>query len=394
MVLPDRETLEKRTPTQSEMRGIRMHRVSTICLILASLLFTHFPTHAGDARDLRRNDAAQIDAMIHAYDRPDAPGISVMVVRDHMVVYKKACGLADVEARVPNTTNTNFRLASVTKQFTAMAILILMERGKLSLESRLVDFFPDFPAYGREITIRQLLNHTSGLPDYAALIPAGQEQQLSDNDVLRILKQPTKGDFLPGSKFEYSNSGYVVLGLIAAKVSRKSFARFLEESIFQPLGMSSTVAYEPGISTVKNRAYGYTPSGKTFRRTDQSLTSATLGDGGIYSSVEDLYRWDQALNTTKLVGTKTLEQAFSPGNFGKGQTSNYGFGWFLDTVGGIRAASHGGTTVGFRNHIVRLPDEKFTVIVLMNRSDGVPAEIANNIARNYCPDFAGSPRLR
>ena len=236
-----------------------MRRVSTIRLIVASLLFTHFPTHAGDARDLHRNDADRIDAMIQVYDRPDAPGISVIVIKDRMVLYKKAYGLADVEARVTNTTNTNFRLASVTKQFTAMAILILMERGKLSLESHLADFFPDFPAYGREITIRQLLNHTSGLPDYAALMPADQKEQLSDEDVLRILKQPTKGNFRPGSKFEYSNSGYVVLGLIAAKVSGKSFARFLEESIFQPLGMSSTVAYEPGISTVKNRAYGYTP---------------------------------------------------------------------------------------------------------------------------------------
>jgi CubicO group peptidase (beta-lactamase class C family) len=217
---------------------------------------------------------------------------------------------------------------------------------------------------------------------------------LSDEDVLRILKQPTKGDFQPGSKFKYSNSGYVVLGLIAAKVYGKSFARCLKESIFEPLGMSSTVAYEPGISTVKNRAYGYTPSGKTFRRTDQSVTSATLGDGGIYASVEDLYHWDQALNTTKLVRATTLKQAFSPGNFGNGQTSNYGFGWFVETVGGIRAAAHGGGNLGFRTHIVRLPEQKLTVIVLMNRSDGVPAEIADNIARNYCPDFTGSPRLR
>jgi CubicO group peptidase (beta-lactamase class C family) len=367
-----------------------MRRVSSICLIVASFLFTQFPTHAGDARDLHKNDADRIDAMIDVYDRPDAPGISVIVIKDRTVLYKKAYGLADVEARVTNTTNTNFRLASVTKQFTAMAILILMERGKLGLESHLADFLPDFPAYGREITIRHLLNHTSGLPDYAALMPADQKEQLSDEDVLRILKQQTKGDFRPGSKFAYSNSGYVVLGLIAAKVSGKSFARFLEESIFQPLGMSSTVAYEPGISTVKHRAYGYTPSGKTFQRTDQSLTSATLGDGGIYSSVEDLYHWDQALNTTKLIHATTLKQAFSPGNLENGQMSNYGFGWFVDTVGGIRAASHGGGTVGFRNHIVRLPDEKLTVIVLMNRSDGVPAEIANNIARKYCPNFTGS----
>ena len=327
-----------------------MRRVSTTRLIVASLLFTQFPTHAGDARDLHRNDADRIDAMIHVYDQPDAPGISVIVIKDQMVLFKKAYGLADVEAKVTNTTNTNFRLASVTKQFTAMAILILMERGKLSLEGRLADFFPDFPAYGREVTIRQLLNHTSGLPDYEALMPADQKEQLSDEDVLRILEQPTNGNFRPGAKFKYSNSGYVVLGLIAAKVSGKSFARFLDESIFQPLGMSSTVAYgtrdldrqEPALLRVC-----------TFRkdvptiRIPRSLTSRL--PWGMAAFIRPwktcIIGLDQTLNTTKLIrATSSLKQAFSPGNYGKWPDVELRI-WLVCRHGGEgsrAAAMHGG----------------------------------------------------
>jgi CubicO group peptidase (beta-lactamase class C family) len=373
-----------------------MPRLSAIEWMLPVLLLASFASNAAnaaEAQQIREKDAAYINGLVHkyGYDRPDAPGMSVIVIKAGKVAFKNAYGLADVEARIPNTTRTNFRLASVTKQFTAMAILILMEQGKLRLESRLTDFFPEFPAYGREITVRQLLNHTSGLPDYGGLIPAGQKEQLKDKDVLRILEQQKDGYFPPGSKYEYSNSGYVVLGLIVAKVSGQSFARFLQANIFQPLGMSDTVAYESGISTVRNRAYGYTFEGDRFRRTDQSLTSATLGDGGIYTSVEDMFRWDQALYTTKLVSASALKQAFTPGKYGNGQTSDYGFGWSIDSVRGFRELSHDGATIGFRTKIVRLPDEKFTIVVLMNRSDGEPGKIANGIARRYLPSLA-APR--
>ena len=215
---------------------------SIICWLFMVLFFAPSMLFAEKVYESKRSDAAQIDAMIrgYGYDCQDAPGMSLLVIKDGGVLFKKAYGLADVEKKVSNTTRTNFRLASVTKQFTAMAILILMERGKLRLESQLTDFFQDFPAYGREITVRHLLNHTSGLPDAFALMPADQKEQLKDRDVLRILGQQKKGEFSPGSKYQYSNSGYVILGLIVEKVSGDSFAQFLKKNIFEPLGMLDT----------------------------------------------------------------------------------------------------------------------------------------------------------
>ncbi len=362
----------------------RRHRFTTVLLLGPALLFASLTAQAETIKRMDRIDA-QIDEILQPYDRPEEPGLSVIVIKNDNVVYKRACGLADLEAKIPNTTRTNFRLASISKQFTAMAILILVERGKIRLDNRLSDFLPRFPAYGREITVRQLLNHTAGLPDYAEHIPAGQTEQLTDLAVLRILEQLKNGDFPPGSQFAYSNSNYVLLGLIVEQVSGQPFPRFLAENIFEPCGMTNTIAYVAGKSTVKNRAFGYTPNENKFQRTDQSLTSATLGDGGIYSSVEDMARWDQSLYTTKLVSADALNQMFSANEHGIDRSSGYGFGWFIDDIGGTRKVWHGGGAVGFRNQIVRFPDEKFSVVVLMNRSDGNPEVIANRIAKICVP---------
>jgi CubicO group peptidase (beta-lactamase class C family) len=323
--------------------------------------------------------AATIDALFAQYDLPDGPGASVIVIKDGRVLYKKAYGLADVEGKVRATTRTNYRLASVTKQFTAMSILILAERKQLTLDGRLSDFFPDFPAYGRSITIRQLLSHTSGLIAYEDLIPRGTTVPVKDMDVLHLLKQQTETYFPPGSRFRYSNSGYALLALIVEAVSRVSFAQFLKKNIFQPLGMKNTVALEEGVSTVKDRAYGYTGRSNGYKKTDQSLTSSVLGDGGIYSSVEDLYKWDQALYTTKLVGSDTLKQAFSRSVSIDGH-SGYGFGWYIREHLGLELISHGGDTIGFKTVIERFPEMHFTVIILINRNDGDPSGIARKIA--------------
>lgn len=329
-----------------------------------------------------------VDRIVHelGYGEPDEPGLSLIVVQNGKVACKNAYGMADLEAGVKNTTRTNFRLASVTKQFTAMAILILTERGKLSLDDKLTQFFPSFPTYGGQITVRMLLDQTSGITDYGSLIPAGQTKQLSDEDVLDLLEGHPKETFPPGSKFEYSNSNYVLLGLILEKVSGISFPTLLKQNIFEPLGMDHTVAYDQ-TRKIANRAYGYSAKGGAFERTDQSVTSATLGDGGIYSSVEDMALWDQALYTTRLVSKKTLEEAFTPGPF-DARGAGYGFGWFIEDSHGQKTVFHTGGTIGFKTAILRLPGRKFTVVVLMNRSDGRPLDLANRIAGLYYPDLA------
>ncbi|HTS27045.1 MAG TPA: serine hydrolase domain-containing protein [Bryobacteraceae bacterium] len=324
-----------------------------------------------------------VDALFSPYSHANVPGASVIVIRDGKVLFRHAYGLADVEAHVAATTATNYRLASVTKQFTAMSILMLAERQRLSLDDDLTRFFPDYPAYGKQVTIRHLLTHTSGLRAYEDLIPAERTAQVHDIDVLDLLKRQTSTYFAPGSEWRYSNTGYAHLALIVEKASGMRFAAFLKKNIFDPLHMAGTVAYEEGVSTVRNRAYGYTERAGAFERTDQSVTSAVLGDGGIYSSVEDLFRWDQALYTTRLVRAETLQAAFTPALLTNGTKTAYGFGWEIGEYKGLKTVRHGGSTVGFRTHICRIPEKRFTVIVLVNRANARPEELADRIADLY-----------
>ncbi len=306
-----------------------------------------------------------------------------MVIKDGKAIFRQAYGLANLEDKIPCTIQTNFRLASLTKQFTAMAVMMLAERKRLNLANRLTDFFPDFPAYGKQISVRHLLNHTSGLIAYEDLIPAGTTVPLKDRDVLALLKQQDQTYFAPGAQFRYSNSGYALLALIVEAVSKTSFAAFLKRNIFSPLQMTNTVAYEQGVSTVKNRAYGYSQRGKLFARTDQSLTSSVLGDGGIYSSVADLYKWDQSLYTARLISSKMLREAFTPKVTTDEADSDYGYGWFITRRHNWKTLWHYGETIGFSTAIVRVPEQKLTVIILVNRSGENLTAMAGEIADLY-----------
>lgn len=308
------------------------------------------------------------------------PGAAVLVVKNGAPIFKKAYGLANLEENIPVEAQTNFRLASVTKQFTAMCIMLLVERGQLRYETSLQEVFPEFPDYGRAITIRHLLQHTSGLIDYEDLIPDTATVQVLDMDVLAMMKVQDSTYSKPGGKFRYSNSGFAVLAMIVEKLSGKTFATFLRESIFAPLEMTNTIAYEKGISEVNHRAMGYRMEGGKAVFSDQSLTSAVLGDGGIYSSVEDLFKWDQALYTNELVSEETRARAFTPGVLNDGTKTEYGFGWYVGEYRGHARVRHSGSTCGFRNELQRYPESKFTVIILTNRAEPDVEEIANQLA--------------
>ena len=368
--------------------------ITTLSFIL--ILSAH-PAHAQNKKAAKRNHLQEsreattaIDKVVQrcGYGQAGAPGLSVIVIRDGKVLGQRSYGLANEEEKAIITTRTNFRIASVSKQFTAMAIMILKERGKLNFESKISEFFPEFPVYGKDITLRQLLNHTSGLRNYEDYIPGDQHSQITDTDVLRILESETSGYFLPGKGYQYSNSGYILLALIVEKVSGQDFSKFLKENIFQPIGMSSSLVFEDKNQQILNRAFGYSLVAGEYQRADQSITSGTYGDGGIYSSVADLFKWDQALYTSKLVSAASLAEAFTPGSYGDGQHSDYGFGWSIDVVKGYVKFSHEGATIGFRSYIMRLPEQKFSVIVLMNLNDGDPVRVANGIARIYYPHIA------
>ena len=339
------------------------------------------------AADADKN-LAMVDTLFHDFDRPDVPGASIMIIQNGKVLLAKSYGMADLEKKVPSAPDVNYRLASVTKQFTAMAIMMLVDAGRMSFDDPITKFFPEFPAYGKRITVRHLLNHTSGLIAYEDIIPEGTTLPVLDINALRLLQVQDHTYFPPGSQFRYSNTGYAFLALIVEKVSGQTFAAFLRNSIFKPLRMDQSLAYEPGISVVCNRAYGYTEQkGDGFIKTDQSLTSSVLGDGGVYSSVNDLYKWDQALYSTKLVSKRILAIAFTPGKSTlHDKNLRYGFGWFLSEYRGLKTIWHYGSTVGFSTRLYRFPEKKFTVIILANRNDAPLAAFPEKIADIYLFD--------
>lgn len=322
------------------------------------------------------------------------PGVAALVIQKGRVAFERGYGVTDLKTLHKIDARTNFRLASVTKQFTATSIMLLVHDGKLRFDERITDIFPDFPEYGRAITIRMLLNHTSGLLDYEDLMPQPdpalpiEQTQIQDAGVLDLLKHQNSTKFAPGSKWTYSNSGYVLLGVIVATVSGESFPDFLRDRIFSPLGMNHSVAYVRGKNTVSNRAFGHTRGNGVWEQTDQSSTSATLGDGGIYSSLNDLAKWDRGLRDHRLLSSAEMEAALTPVSVPgvanpDGTPAQYGFGWFLNPYKGHERMWHYGETIGFRSAIQRFTRENLTIIVLCNRADLDPADLALPIADIY-----------
>lgn len=326
-----------------------------------------------------------IDKIMSEFNSPSVPGAAVVVLNNDSVVFKKAYGVASINNNTLVTTSTNFRLASITKQFTAMCILMLQEQGKLSLDDKIMKFFPDFPLYGKDITVRNLLNHTSGLVDYESLIPDSQTVQVLDADCLRLMYQVDSLYFPAGTKYQYSNTGYAILALIVEKTSGKRFAEFLNENIFDTIGMTTTVAFENGISKVANRAYGYSLVDGKWNETDQSNTSAVLGDGGIYSNIDEMSKWISTLWKYKLISEKAQRIAWSDAALNDGTPIDYGMGWHTETYHGIRHPHHGGSSRGFRNHLLVFPNDKSMVIILTNRNQGDPIVEAKKIADLLLP---------
>jgi len=342
------------------------------------------PAGQGAADDARAERA--VDALLADY-RGRVPGASVLVLRDGRPLLRRGYGLAVVEDGVAATPQTNYRLASVSKQFTAAAVLLLAQDGKLGLDDPIKRWLPSLPKAADAITIRQILSHQSGLIDYEDVMPASFDadaNQMHDADVLAALEGQDRTYFAPGSGYRYSNSGYSLLALTVAKASGRGFAEFLRERIFLPLGMRDTVAYERGVSQVAHRAYGYSYEDGRWRRTDQSPTSATLGDGGIYSSIDDLAKWDAALYDARLLSDASRALAFAAHTPTDAPDVGYGYGWRITG----ETLWHSGESIGFRNVIVRWSQRRLTVVMLSNRNDPEPYRTALKIAALYLPTSA------
>ena len=323
------------------------------------------------------NQGDEIDQLFADY-RPDGtPGASVMIIRDGQAPDVRSYGVADMETGALVSPATNFRLASVTKQFTATAILMLVEKAQLQLDDSIRKHFPMFPTFMDGITIRHLLQHTSGIEDYEPIYGDQFPEQILDRGVVDLIAHTTSTYFAPGTEYRYSNSAYAILAVLVEDLSGQSFPQFLDQHIFSKLGMNETVAYRRGTNEVTNRALGYKVNRRQIEPADQSAWSAVLGDGGVYSSVMDLYKWDQALYDNDLLSAEMWAQAWMPG------LENYGFGWRIDDYKGHRRLHHSGSTSGFRNFMQRFPDEQMTIIVLTNRAGPDVAPLAEQIADFY-----------
>ena len=344
----------------------RTHATLTLLLLLSTTCL---------AQD---SSATRIDDYIRAEMKSQQiPGVALAVVKDGKVVLARGYGLANVEHQVPVKPETIFQSGSTGKQFTATAVMMLVEEGKLSLEDKITKYFTDAPESWRDITVRHLLTHTSGMTDYPPDFDLRRDYT-EDELFQRIKTIPLA--FQPGEKWSYSNLAYVMLGILIRKVSGKFYGDFLQERVFKPLEMSTArIINEADI--VPNRAAGYRlVNGQLKIQSWVSPSLNTTADGALYLTVYDMAKWDAALYTDKLLKRTTLEQMWTPVKLSNGKTHPYGFGWALGEVRGYRIIEHGGSWQGFKAQITRYVDDKLTVIVFANQARANQAKLAHGVA--------------
>ena len=330
--------------------------------------------------------ATKVDDYIRAEMKTQQiPGLSLAVIKNGEIVLARGYGLANVEHQVPVNPETIFQSGSMGKQFTATAVMMLVEDGKLSLDDKITKYFTDGPESWNKITVRHLLTHTSGMTDYPDDFDLRRDYT-EDELVQRIKTIPLA--FQPGEKWSYSNLAYVMLGVLIHKVSGKFYGDYLQERVFKPLSMTTArVISEADI--VPNRAAGYrVANGQLKNQNWVSPSLNTTADGALYLTVYDMAKWDAALYTGKLLKRASLETMWTPVKLNDGKTHPYGFGWALGEVRGHRVIEHGGAWQGFKSQISRYVDDKLTVVVFANQARANPARIAHYVAALYNADLS------
>lgn len=333
--------------------------------------------------------ADAVDTFLKAeMSRRHIPGISVVVVRDGKVIKAKGYGRANVETGAPATPDTVYELASVTKQFTATAVMMLVEEGRVKLEESILTYLPDLPEAWKPVTVRHLLNHTSGIRSYTSLpaFLANLRKDYTQAELIRLVAGYPL-DFPPGERFVYNNTGYFLLGMLIEKVSGKSYEEFLKERIFQPLGMTAT-RLNNRRAVIPNRAAGYDWAQNQLRNAEYLSPTQPFSAGALVSSVRDMAKWDAALNGERLLKRSTLEQMWQPSRLADGKTHGYGFGWAIYDYQGQKVVGHGGGIPGFSTCIARFPEHKLTVTLLANLSGVDSARLAHGVAARYIPALA------
>ncbi|MCB9305238.1 MAG: serine hydrolase [Lewinellaceae bacterium] len=335
-------------------------QIKSLLLLLNFVLFVA-GLHA------QANLEAEFDKILENRFKPDQPGAAVLVAKNGKVIYLKAGGMADLERNVPLRPDHVFRIGSVTKQFTAVAILRLAEQGKLSLQDEITRFIPDYPTHGKKITVEQLLNHTSGIKSYTNMSAWTAEVQRKDftpAGMVDFFKNEPM-DFDPGTQWNYSNSGYFLLGYIIEKVSGQSYATYIEEQFFKPLGMKNSY-YDMPEDIIKNRAAGYQPGAGGMQNAPYLSMTQPYAAGSLASTVEDLFIWTHALHSGNLLSAESLQKATTPCILPNGENTHYGFGLQTGNLLGSPTIEHGGGIHGFLSHLMYLPKEDVCVAILTN----------------------------
>lgn len=323
---------------------------------------------------------AEFDKMLSEKFKPGETGCAALVAKNGQIIYQKAFGMANLELNVPMQPDMVFRIGSITKQFTAVAILQLMEQGKLSLQDDITKFIPDYTTQAYTITIEHLLTHTSGIKSYTGIpeIMKNIRMDMKPEELIAQFKnQPM--EFAPGTKWNYNNSGFFLLGYIIEKVTGMTYAEYIQENFFTPLGMTSS-CYGSDTKIIKNRAYGYQPGDDGVVNSDYCSMTQPYSAGSIMSTVGDLFKWHQAVHSYTLVKKETIDKAFTEYKLANGDGTGYGYGWFLSHLQGSPTIEHGGGIFGYLTSSIYLPEEDVFVVLFSNNVGKAPELTALKMA--------------
>jgi CubicO group peptidase (beta-lactamase class C family) len=373
------------------MNGACLKLALLLPCLLAAVAAEPAATQSGAGDDGARERSAQVDALFERWHRPDSPGGSVLVMRNGEVVHARGYGMANLEHGIPNRTTTVFDIASVSKQFAAFAIAMLAEEGSLSLDDDVRVHIPELPDFGDTIRIRHLVHHTSGLRDWPGTLRlAGWDYMdvVSYEQILAMAFHQRELNFVPGSDYAYSNTGYNLLAEIVARVTGGSFREWTRERLFEPLGMRHTHFHDDWTEVVPGRAESYRPAGDgSFRRVVSNLTA--IGSSSLFTTIEDLARWIRNFEDPVVGGSQVARQMHERGVLSNGEPVGYAFGLAVEEYRGAITVSHGGSWGGYRSMLLRLPDHGLAVVILGNASDLNPGELAYRIADLYLADDLG-----
>ena len=362
--------------------------IKTASFLLLAALVACGQTAAPISAAIPDDRVAQVEALFEPLNEGKQPGAAVLIVKDGQVVLQQGFGYADIENDVRISADSSFRLGSVSKQFTTMAIAVLAEEGKLDFDDLITVHVPELDDWPG-VTVRHLMEHTSGIPDYYEkgyyddYDHDGPMAKMSDLvDIVSMYPDP---DFSPGEKYVYNNGAYEVLAIIVERVSGVPFSEFVKDRVFAPAGMSTATTFSSSRPDIPNRVIGYSKTETGYELNDYDAFNDMLGDGGVYATVKDFIAWDKSLYANAVVAGETLAEMYTSAQLNNGENTGYGLGWSVGAHHGHRRIGHGGSWVGFRTNIARYPEENLTIVVLTNRADGNPGGYVNKISDIYLP---------